>query len=412
MRLKSPGLLYIVGNEGLSMNLMIGVLIPLVTEGQRVSVSSIPEPIRYILWGRAGGICQFPGCNQVLYRDQTTKSVFNQAYIAHIVADKPGGKRGDKVLSPLLAKEISNLMLLCDTHHRLIDGPDHLNYPVAVLNGIKERHEKRMEMLHSLLDDKQSHVLLYTARVGEHDPHIDMQVASLAMLPHNYPADHHPIILGTRSAIQTDKDANFWKQEVEGIRSQFQIRLQPRLSNKEISHLSIFAFAPMPLLMELGRLLSDIPAAQVYECHRNPPGWQWNEVAPRIRFSIIEPPSSELKRKKVALVLSLSANITKDRIHAVLGNDVAIWEITHKKPIPGFLKTRQHLADFSTSIRTAFNQIKLHHSREAELHVFPAVPLSAAIEVGRSWMPKADLPFKVYDQNHANGGFTYVHDIA
>lgn len=187
MRLKSPGLLYIVGNEGLSMNLMFGVLIPLVTEGQRVSVSSIPEPIRYILWGRAGGICQFPGCNQVLYRDQTTKSVFNQAYIAHIVADKLGGKRGDKVLSPLVAKEISNLMLLCDTHHRLIDGPDHLNYPVAVLNGMKERHEKRMEMLHSLLDDKQSHVLLYTACVGEHEPIFPIGQTTLRRSPTSSP---------------------------------------------------------------------------------------------------------------------------------------------------------------------------------------------------------------------------------
>ena len=40
---------------------------------------------------------------------------------AHIIADEPGGPRGHPVLSKQLAKELSNLMLLCLDHHRLID---------------------------------------------------------------------------------------------------------------------------------------------------------------------------------------------------------------------------------------------------------------------------------------------------
>lgn len=37
--------------------------------------------------------------------------------------------------------------------------------------------------------------------------------------------------------------------------------------------------------------------------------------------------------------------------------------------------------------------------------MFPALPVSAAIEVGRTWMPKADLPLVIYDENRARGGF-------
>jgi len=39
------------------------------------------------------------------------------------------------------------------------------------------------------------------------------------------------------------------------------------------------------------------------------------------------------------------------------------------------------------------------------ISIFPALPVSAAVEVGRVWMPKADLPLQVYDQNRAHGGF-------
>ena len=40
------------------------------------------------------------------------------------------------------------------------------------------------------------------------------------------------------------------------------------------------------------------------------------------------------------------------------------------------------------------------------INLFPALPVSAAVEVGRVWMPKADLPLIVYDQNRRVNGFS------
>jgi hypothetical protein len=39
------------------------------------------------------------------------------------------------------------------------------------------------------------------------------------------------------------------------------------------------------------------------------------------------------------------------------------------------------------------------------LHVFPAASVSSAIELGRVRMPKADMPWLIYDQINARGGF-------
>ena len=57
------------------------------------------------------------------------------------------------------------------------------------------------------------------------------------------------------------------------------------------------------------------------------------------------------------------------------------------------------------------NRIKAAHGEAAVLSVFPALPVSAAIELGRAWMPKADLPMLVFDQNRALGGFVAALEI-
>jgi hypothetical protein len=44
------------------------------------------------------------------------------------------------------------------------------------------------------------------------------------------------------------------------------------------------------------------------------------------------------------------------------------------------------------------------HGEHAVIHVFPALPVPAAVEVGRAWMPKADLPMIIYDRNRRRRG--------
>ena len=84
---------------------------------------------RCIVWAKAAGRCQFPGCNDILIGDlRAGNDTLNAAYIAHIVAEKPGGPRGDLIRSPLLADDPANLLLLCDVHHRLIDHEELANY--------------------------------------------------------------------------------------------------------------------------------------------------------------------------------------------------------------------------------------------------------------------------------------------
>ncbi len=51
------------------------------------------------------------------------------------------------------------------------------------------------------------------------------------------------------------------------------------------------------------------------------------------------------------------------------------------------------------------NGIKAVHGENSIVNVFPVLPNSAAVEVGRIWMPKADLPMMIWDQNRQVAGF-------
>ena len=61
--------------------------------------------------------------------------------------------------------------------------------------------------------------------------------------------------------------------------------------------------------------------------------------------------------------------------------------------------------EFRRLLRKVFNRIKAVHGEAGTIHLFPVLPVSAAVDVGRVWMPKADLPLIVYDQNRQRGGF-------
>jgi hypothetical protein len=311
------------------------------------------------------------------------------------------------VLSKKLKDDIENLMLMCDEHHRLIDHEDVEGHPVERLQAMKRKHETRIELLTSLSKSKQSHVLLYGANIGQHYAPVSWEKATQAMLPNWYPAEKPAIELSLKRSPFQDHEEGFWEIERDNLQRQFAEAVRPKLA-AGLEHFSIFALAPQPLLMELGRLLSDIPAAEVYQLHREPPDWIWQDHPENFEYILLEP---QVSTEKIALNLSLSATIDNSRITQVLGDDVSVWTLTIENPDNDFLKSRKQLSLFHQTFRRILNRIKAVHGQNALLHLFPAVPVAVAVEIGRVWMPKADLPIRIYEQNRQVGGFVATFDL-
>lgn len=373
-----------------------------------MSVTNISSANRYILWGKAAGRCQYRGCNKPLFVDALTKSEFNQAYIAHIVADKPGGPRGDAIRSDLLKDDISNLMLMCDEHHRLIDKKDVAGHQEPLLVQMKKEHEDRINKVTCINPNMHSHIVCYKANVGVHTPVISYESVREFLLPTHYPAQSQAIDLSLSNSPQRDKDASFWATELENLESQFNEQLRPKFRKGEINHLSVFAFAPMPLLVKLGTLINDIQQVEIHQPVRDPKSWNLNDDATATDYRVIEPAETH---PIVALNISLSASVNNDRITNVIGNDCSIYTLTIDEPFNDFLKSKKQLQDFSIEVRKLLNYIKSKYNGQTPVHVFPAMPIATAIELGRVWMPKADMPLYIYDENTANSGFFKALEI-
>jgi hypothetical protein len=368
-----------------------------------MSVSHIPEKVKIRLWGKAAGRCQYRGCNKPLYIDAVTKAEFNIAYIAHIVADSTNGPRGDKILSEQLKADISNLILMCDEHHRLIDRGNIEGHPVELLQEMKQEHEQRIDMLSSLNSDAQSHIVLYGANIGEHSAPISFDKAVPALLPNKYPAEKPAIEMGFKNSSFYDNEEIYWIMEKENLNRQFKEQVIPKLKSGNITHLSIFAFAPQPLLIELGRLLGDIHVAEVYQLHREPPTWEWQEKHTETFIYEVEKPVTITDT--VAINLSLSATINDERITNIIGTDSSIWTVTIENPNNDFLQNKEQLSQFRELFRNLLNEIKDTHGEKVKINIFPAAPVAIAVEMGRVWMPKADLSMVIYDQNNKEHKF-------
>jgi hypothetical protein len=364
---------------------------------------SVPVSAQCLLWGRAAGRCEFGGCGQPLWKSRVTQEQVNIAEKAHIYSFGSGGPRGNLGVSAADLHDLSNLMLVCHACHRKIDRKrDGGRYTVSLLRQMKAAHERRIELVSAIAPEKSSHILLYGANIGHHSSPLNYTEAAGALFPERYPAADRAIELSVHNSSFCDRDAGFWRNEAFELQRKFDLQVRLQIAEGAIQHLSVFAIAPQPLLILLGSLLGDIVPSDVYQRHREPTTWEWPSEGETPSFRLAQPTSVE---GPAALVFEVSATINVERIQQVLGERVSVWSIGVPAPHNDVMKSRRQKAEFRELVRTAMDQIKAMHGQSAMLHVFPAMPVSLAVELGRVRMPKADMPWLVYDQVNARGGF-------
>jgi hypothetical protein len=367
-----------------------------------VAKTKAPPRVQSALWARAGGRCQYRGCNRDLVGDLISgneDALFG--FIAHVVADSPGGPRGDAVRSPQLARSLENLMLLCSIHHKLIDVDDVPGHPEPLLLAMKAEHETRVALLAGIDEGRASHVLRFGASIGANEALVSTRAIFAAMPPDHHPASHQTIDLELTGHAFSDADPAFWAMQQVNLQRNFAARVGGRIERQEIRHLSIFALAPQPLLIELGRLLCDIVPMVVHQRHREPPTWAWQRDFPTVRYKPGQP--AQRRTGAVALKLGVSATVTDDRIERVLGGGAAIWSLCAEAPHNDIVRCPEDQVAYRRALRALFDAIKARHGDRTPVHVFPALPASLAVETGRVWMPKADPELRIYDQQRDRG---------
>jgi len=373
----------------------------------------IPPKTQIELWAVAAGRCEFRGCNKPLYLDELTKTKDNLSLISHIVAAEKDGPRGDEIESPRLVKDISNLMLTCRDHGKIIDSKENVpHYPVVLLREYKKEHEERIRILTNIMDDAKSHVLIFQAPIDGKNFNIDKTEVHQAMLP-KYPAKEHPDVIDFSDLADSEADDGYWVTLTRNIKAKYNDIFKHGTNRRDYKHVSLFALGPIPLLVYLGHLIGNVQSVDLYQKHRTSKNWKWKDEKADFRnsyYTVVEPDTHKEKAQTVVLV-SISGNVDRKKVAEVMGDDCNVYEIVAEKPGLDFLFSRNKLDIFAYEYRQLLAKIRSFNGHSKEVHLFCAVPAPVAVECGRALLPKCDPSIKVYDLIKATGGFVYALTI-
>ena len=357
-----------------------------------------------LLIARAAGRCEFRGCNEFLYAHPLTGETGNFAEKAHVVAYRDGGPRGDDPDRPADIDNVENLMLLCRRDHNLIDD-NAGRYTVCELKAHKHEHETRIKRVTALGPSMQTTVLQFTARIGAFKPAIGRSEIAAALLP-RYPADWVCDI--DLTAFGEEASGAMYDLACQRIDQEI-AKLHSTGSDLERTrHLSVFALAPIPLLVKLGFAVGNKIDTDFFQCHRDKPErWSWYEGEEPIRFKI-----TDIRRGsdpgKIALALALSGPVAAASLPAAIDGAFTVYEIglADRIATPTCLRQRQDLEAFRGTYRTLLARIRGEHPGARQLHLFPAVPAPVAVACGFDLLPKVDPVLIIYDNLKGEGGFT------
>lgn len=256
----------------------------------------------------AHGRCMFDGCGADLTEDPVTRGRGNFATLAHNVAASEGGTRGVLYLSGSLANCPENILLLCDTHHRLVDTVAKADYPAAELSEMRRRFRETATTLLDALALEPTPAFcvawpIHRQRISLPSP----QQIARALRPIG-------ARLGGQLRTVSDNEAVLRSLEEEALWPVMGAAVEQtaadilQQAHMEGYRAALFAMGLMPALIALGAKLGNKCEITPMLRYRESGLWYWPANQPRGEFYTIEGTDSLSDQEgEVCLLLGLTA---------------------------------------------------------------------------------------------------------
>ena len=298
-------------------------------------------------------------------------------------------------------------MLLCPACHKLIDD-NPSDYSRQALREYKTQHERRIRYVTALGPDRKTTVLILKSRIGGHTVQVPYSQIIEATAP-RYPTSSDPTDIDLSNL--DDLGPAFLDSAKHEISERVKRFFEPGGEGSKAQHLSVFALAPIPLLVFLGAQLTNKIPSDIYQRHRDTEDWTWKKTGAAINYAVRRHTGGT--QESVALVLSLSGTVPIEALPKTIRGESTIYEITLQDhdPVPTFLRVRQDLENFRRAYQEALGIILKNHGLIEHINLFPAVPAPIAVLCGRELLPKVHPRLRVHDYNKQNGGFVFALEV-
>lgn len=299
-----------------------------------MSERKIPDPERLKLWVRSGGRCQI--CRRHLLEGQLGYRELTFGQAAHIVGQKATAKspRGlDELLTDEERDNADNLMLICDDEHSEIDKWGSRDaFTVAFLRELKRKHEDQVFLATSFGEYNRTTPIRMVGWLRGSPAEVGRDAVATAVMAS---AGRMPQFdLSTRNMLEIDlrglpgedgPSPEYYAAACQLIDRAVKTKAAEAVASEDIIHLSVFAFARLPLLVYLGAQLGDQVPIDVYQKHRSTGDWKWPEPDGTATFTL-SAPDPEPASCEATLVINVSGTIHRDELpHGV--RDLPVFEL-------------------------------------------------------------------------------------
>ncbi len=368
---------------------------------------NIKHNVERLLWAMSAGRCE--KCGRLIYKHPATNTIGNFSQIAHNLPVSDFGPRSEfkakyKIIDPKLdVDNVNNLLLLCYDCHKEIDEINPQDYTPDLLRQIKNDFEEFILKSTNIERIKQTIAVTYSPNL--HGRQQTITGIQLALFPDKY--IDKQIDLTLRNSAFQSADKEFFKTEEKNLVRIFNQKITPILEDNKNENLdlSVFAIGPIPLLVRLGTLLSNKTCIDVYQLKKSPAStWEWESSKDDFDYKI-EVLQKVSNPKRIVVIFSISGSVNKALVQNDLSwEDATVIELkTTCSPNDDVLRTKAQLNKFVVSYRQLKEELLAMCEERSMVHVFAAVPVSVAVEIGRHWNSNVDLPMAIY--NFTNGKY-------
>jgi hypothetical protein len=371
---------------------------------------------RLMTWVRSGGCCAL--CGKYLLEGEITGRAMTLGELAHIIGQQndASSPRGLADMSDEDRDKADNLILACEDEHEEIDRRRTQDLTtVAWLNQIKEAHEAWIRQLVTLKRDRRTAIVRMVGTVQGASVELTNDTAATAVVRNDARYPDFPLSYGIRG-IEIDLrnlpgeaagTATYWQAAREAIDEVIDHKLMAAVGREDVRHLSVFAFARLPLLVYLGSKLDDTFEVSMYQRHRGDETWDWPDGQPAaFAVEAAGDPADE-----VVVLMNVSGTIDAGEIPAALTLlPRYVLSPVGAGPDKDIISSRETLAAFAGEVRRFLTSLEAPAKTARRLHVFAALPLAAAVTLGRVHHAGVNPSLVLYDR--ADGRYAPVLEIA
>jgi hypothetical protein len=340
------------------------------------------------------GRCMFEGCGLDLGIDQITGYEGNFSYLAHNVASAEKGERGGRLISEKKSDDPSNILLLCDKHHRLIDKIAGADFPACRLSAMRRSFKKvATELLDGLgREPIPCFSVLWPVGGSVIAQPTPFQISQSLQVIKSRPNGQLNVVTDNDESL-LQRDESMWKSMPRLIeRAADRIKMQTQGSQHRAA---IFAFGLMPQLIGLGALLGNKAQFIPMLRSRDTGNWAWPAEKPRYEKPIIR--GDELVNAKDEVIVAISLTARPELFYKTSKLlDLPVVEVTVPQEFEGngAIAHPDEGKRLVKELQSLFHQ--LTDKGMAKIHLFICASNCASVLVGMS-IDRNHSPVWIYD---------------